>query len=178
MTALLLAEFSDSARFVDAARRAHNAQYRLIDTFTPFPIDDVLALVEQRKSHIRVAMFVGGVAMAALAYGTEYYSAVAAYPYNSGGRPFDAWPTFMLVPFATGILLAAIAGFAAFLAETGLPRLHHALFAVQGFGRASQDRFVLALARPNGGGDLKHAIDFLRGAGASEVREVDVEDDL
>jgi hypothetical protein len=177
MTTLLLAEFSDSTRFVEAAHRAHNAQYRLIDTFTPFPIDGVLALIERRKSHIRVAMFVGGIAMTALAYGTEYYSAVAAYPYNSGGRPFDAWPAFMLVPFATGILVAAIAGFAAFLAETGLPRLHHALFAVEDFERVSQDRFVLALVRPSSDDDLKHAIDFLRSAGASAVREVDVEDD-
>ena len=72
------------------------------------------------------------------------------YPYNSGGRPFDAWPAFMLVPFATGILLAAIAGFATFLIECGLPRLHDALFAVEGFERASQDRFMLALERPAG----------------------------
>ena len=77
-------------------------------------------------------------------------SAVINYPYNSGGRPLDAWPAFMLVPFATGILVAAIAGFAAFLIETGLPRLHHPLFAVEGFERASQDRFVLALEPPDG----------------------------
>ena len=55
--------------------------------------------------------------IALVAYGTEYHSAVFSYPYNSGGRPFDAWPTFMLVPFATGILVAAIAGFITFLIE-------------------------------------------------------------
>ena len=60
-------------------------------------------------------MFVAGMAMAALAYGLEYYSAVINYPYNSGGRPLDAWPAFMLVPFAIGILVASIAGFIAFL---------------------------------------------------------------
>ena len=105
-------------------------------------------LLDRRKSHIRVAMFIGGVAMAAAAYGLEYYSSVINYPYNSGGRPLDAWPAFMLVPFAIGILVAAIAGFATLLVECGLPRLHHALFAVEGFERASQDRFILALERP------------------------------
>ena len=59
-------------------------------------------------------MFIAGMLMAALAYGTEYYSAVIGYPYNSGGRPLDAWPAFMLVPFAIGILAAAIAGFITF----------------------------------------------------------------
>ena len=52
-------------------------------------------------------MLAGGVVMAALAYGAEYYSAVISYPYESGGRPLDAWTAFMLVPFSTGILVAA-----------------------------------------------------------------------
>ena len=90
MTGLLLAEFADAKRFVEAARRASG------DAITGwsmrsrrFRSKDVPELLEHRRSHIRVAMFIGGVAMAALAYGIEYYSAVIDYPYNSGGRPFD-----------------------------------------------------------------------------------------
>jgi hypothetical protein len=173
MTALLLAEFADSRRLVEAARRARDKHYRLVDAFTPFPVEGMLELLEQRKSHIRVAMFVSGVAMAAAGYGLEYYSAVVAYPYNSGGRPLDAWPAFMLVPFAVGILIAAIAGFAALLLECGLPRLHHALFAVEGFERASQDRFILALERPADDDELRRALNFFHGAGATGLREVD-----
>jgi hypothetical protein len=173
MTALLLAQFADSGRFVEAARRAKRADYELVDAFTPFPVEGMDELLGHRRSHIRVAMFVGGIAMAALAYGTEYYSAVIAYPYNSGGRPFDAWPAFMLVPFATGILLAAIAGFATFLFECGLPRLHHSVFAVEGFERASQDQFILALERPAQKEDVQRAFDFFRNAGAVALREVD-----
>jgi hypothetical protein len=171
MTTLLLAEFSDERRFVDAARRARS-RYRLVDAYTPFPVDEVFELLERRHSHIRVAMFIGGIAMAMLAYGTEYYSAAVDYPYNSGGRPFDAWPAFMLVPFATGILVAAIAGFATFLVETGLPRLHDALFAAEGFERASQDRFVLALERPDADDDRRRMIEGLRDCGAVAIREV------
>jgi Protein of unknown function (DUF3341) len=169
MTRMLLAAFPDQVRLVSAARRAHGERYRLLDAFTPFPVEDVLELLERRRSHIRVAMFVGGVVTAALAYGLEYFSAVVNYPYNSGGRPLDAWPAFMLVPFATGILVAAIVGFATFLIETGLPRLHDPLFAVEGFERASQDLFVLALAQPDDDDGKAH--EFLRGAGAVAIRE-------
>jgi hypothetical protein len=172
MTGLLLAEFTDEKRFVAVARRARNNRYRLVDAYTPFPVEDVLELLEHRRSHIRVAMLIGGFAMAALAYGTEYYSAVISYPYNSGGRPFDAWLTFMLFPFAIGILVAAVAGFTTFLIETGLPRLHDPLFAVAGFERASQDRFVLALERPGADDERRRMIDELHGAGAAAVREV------
>ena len=171
MTARLLAEFSDERRFVDAARRA-SSRYRLVDAYTPFPVEDVFELLEHRRSHIRVAMFIGGVAMAALAYGTEYYSAVIDYPYNSGGRPFDSWPTFVLFPFATGILVAAVAGFTTFLVEIGLPRLHDPLFAVDSFERASQDRFVLALERPDADEERRRMIEGLRDCGAVAIREV------
>lgn len=173
MSALLLAQFADSVRFVEAARRAKSADYRLVDAYTPFPVEGVHELLDQRRSHIRVAMFVAGAATAAAAYGLEYFSAVINYPYNSGGRPLDAWPAFMLVPFATGILMAAIVGFATFLFECGLPRLHYALFAVEGFEHASQDQFILALERPGQDNELHRALDFLRGAGAVAIREVD-----
>ncbi len=173
MTALLLAEFSDQGRFVEAVRRAGSGRYRLVDAYTPFPVDDIVELLEHRRSHIRLAMFIGGGATAVLAYGVEYYSAAIDYPYNSGGRPFDAWPAFMLVPFAIGILVAAIAGFATFLIETGLPRLHDPLFAVVGFERASQDRFVLAIERPDADDERRDVIDILCGTGALAIREVE-----
>jgi hypothetical protein len=173
VTGLLLAEFVQARQLADAARAAGRYQYRLIDAFTPFPVEGVAELLPSRSSRIRPAMFIAGFAMAALAYGTELYSAVIGYPYNSGGRPLNAWPAFMLVPFATGILLAAIAGLTAFLWETRLPRLHDPLFAVEGFERATQDRFVLALARPAAADETQHAIDWLMRAGAIAVREVD-----
>jgi Protein of unknown function (DUF3341) len=170
---LLLAEFSDSSRFVDAARRA-DARYRLVDAFTPFPVEAVNELFEHR-SRIRVSMFIGGLAMAIFTYALEYFSAAINYPYNSGGRPLNAWPAFMLVPFAVGILVAAIVGFTRFLIECGLPRLYHPLFPVEGFEYASQDRFVLAIARPDDDDDSRRAIDFLRRAGAAAIREVEQE---
>jgi hypothetical protein len=177
MTSWLLAEFSDPRRVVDAARHARAAHLQPIDAFTPYPVEGLDELLGLRPDRVRVVMFVAGMAMAALAYGTEYYSAVISYPYNSGGRPFDAWPAFMLVPFATGILAAAIAGFATFLITCRLPRLHHSLFAVERFERASQDRFILAVERPTDD-RLRQAIDFLRNAGATAIREVRAEEDL
>jgi Protein of unknown function (DUF3341) len=176
VTPLLLAQFADSSRFVDTARRARRANYRLIDTFTPFPVEGIAELLEHRASRIRVAMFIGGMATAVLAYALQYFSAVIDYPYNSGGRPFDAWPTFMLVPFATGILVAAIAGFTTFLIECGLPRLHYSLFAVEGFERASQDLFMLAIARPDSDDEVRRAVDLLREGGASAIREIALEE--
>jgi hypothetical protein len=174
MTAALLAEFSDARHLRSAARAAGRRNYRLLDAFTPHHVDGLAEFFASRSSRIRLIMFVAGFGVAALAYGAgEYYTAVINYPYNSGGRPLNAWPAFMLVPFATGILGASVAGLATFLAENGLPRLHHPLFAIDGFERASQDRFWLMLARPDAFAARQEAIDWLRQTGALSVHEVD-----
>src|SRR5262249_29707650 len=134
MTAVLLAEFRHAQQLKRAASIARRRDVRLLDAFSPHHVAGLTELLDVRRSNIRVAMFIGGIGVAALAYGAgEFYTAVVNYPYNAGGRPLHAWPAFMLVPFATGILAASITGLIVFLYETGLPRLHHPLFAVEGF---------------------------------------------
>ncbi len=172
MNGVLIAEFEDIHAMASAAHVAASRNCRLLDAYSPFPVEDVAALLDLRQSRVRPIMFLGGVCVAALTYGGEYYSAVIDYAYNSGGRPFNSWPAFMLVPFAVGILGATIAGFIAFLAETGLPRLHHPLFALQRFARASQDGFLLALARPDDERQAREAIEWLQRSGAVSVAEV------
>lgn len=173
MTHVLLAEFTEERRFIEAARRARDLSCRVVDAYTPYPVEGLSVALDHRESRVRPAMFVGGILMAALAYGLEYYSAVINYPYNSGGRPLDAWPAFMLVPFATGILLAAVCGFATFLFETGLPNLSNPLFAVDAFAGASQNRFLLAVELPQADDDRSAAAEMLTGFGAVSVREVE-----
>lgn len=172
MSEMLLAEFAHTHALREAAEAASRSGYRLIDAFTPFPVEGVAELLESRPSKVRLFMFAGGALIVAMALGGEYYTAIFNYPYNSGGRPLNSWPAFMLVPFATGILGASIAGFARFLFETGLPRLHYPLFAVEGTERASQDRFFLAIEAPQTEDERRNAVDALQGAGALRVREV------
>ncbi|HVZ51928.1 MAG TPA: DUF3341 domain-containing protein [Pseudolabrys sp.] len=171
MSSLLLAEFSGAEALVAAARRARDAGWGGLDAFSPFAVEGLAEAVGARPSYVRVAMFIGGVGVAALAYGLEYYSAVIDYPINSGGRPLNAWPAFMLFPFAIGILGAAVAGLIMLLIETGLPRLHHRLFAVPGFDRVSQDAFMLLLAPP--ADNVARARDWLSQAGALAIWEIE-----
>jgi len=169
---MLLAEFAHARGLREAAETARRRGYKLLDAFTPFPVEGVADLLDSRPSKVRVFMFAGGLLIAAMAFGGEYYTAVVDYPYNVGGRPLNSWPAFMLVPFATGILGATIAGFIRFLFETGLPRLHFPLFAVEGTERASQDRFFLAIEAPETEDERREAVGALQGAGALNVREV------
>jgi hypothetical protein len=172
MSGVLLAEFRGAEALLDAARRAGTAGWHALDAFSPFAVEGLAEALGVARSHVRVVMFFGGVGIAAVAYGTEWYSAVIDYPINSGGRPLHSWPAFMLFPFAIGIFGAAIAGLIALCVETGLPRLHHRLFSVPGFERVSQNAFLLALDWPDNPDDAQRARDWLNAAGAVAIWEV------
>ena len=113
-------------------------------------------------------------AVAALMYLTEWFSATRAYPFDQGGRPLNSWPAFMLAPVEIGVLAAAAAGFAVFLLKSGLPRLNHPLFDHAPFERASQDQFLLAVAAPEPGTAHLAARQRLFDAGAVWVEEVEL----
>lgn len=172
MSDRVLAEFQDADALVSAAREARAAGWEMIDGYAPFPIDELADLLGETATGIRRAMFIGASAVAACAYALEWWSAVANYPINSGGRPLHSWPAFVMFPFSVGILSAAICGFIALLVRTGLPRLHHPLFAVAGFERTTQDRFALELALPEDETQRHRLRDSLNQAGAISVREV------
>jgi hypothetical protein len=167
MAQVLVVAFDSPDKLLTAARE-QTASHRVLDAFTPFPVEGLAETIAPRPSLVRTAMFGGGVVVAGLAYVMEWYSAVIGYPIDSGGRPLHSWPAFMMVPFALGILAAAVAGLIALFVETGLPRLNHPLFAVDGFEAASQDKFLLAVVTD----DAEAAMAALKEAGASLVREV------
>ena len=73
------------------------------------------------------------------------YSAVIDYPINVGGRPLGSWPAFVPPAVEMAVLGAVLFGVVAMLTGNGLPRLHHPLFEVPEFERASADGFFLLL---------------------------------
>ena len=146
MSAPLLAEFDTPEALVRAMRIANADGHRALDAFTPFPVPDLTEAFAPPRNPVRPVMAVAGFGAAAAMYGLQWYSSVIGYPLNSGGRPLHSWPVFLLVPFEFGVLVAAIAGLVALFWACGLPRLHHPLFAIPQFERASQDRFLLLVA--------------------------------
>jgi hypothetical protein len=83
----------------------------------------------------------------------QWYAA-RDYRLNVGGRPVDSWPAFVPVTFELTVLTAALAGVAALLWLSGLPRLDHPVFSDRRFRRASQDRFFVCV-RADGIGHRK-----------------------
>ncbi len=170
MTRAVLAAFDSAEGLLAAAAEARDERYRIADAFTPYPLEG-LDPEAALTGAIGWAAACGGALAAAAMFAMEAWSAALSYPFNSGDRPLFSWPVFLLAPFEIGVLGAAVFGFAAFLWATGLPRLHHPAFDIEGFERASQDRFLLAVAHPSGDERMAALREILDRAGALSVQE-------
>lgn len=170
-SAHIVAEFGNPGAMVRAAREARARGFKLVDALTPCPVEEVEEALCLQTSPIRWPMLIAAVGVAAFAYGLEYWSAVYAYPFDSGGRPPDSWPIFLLVPFEVGILAAAVAGFVALIALCGLPKLNHPLFDWRPVERATDDRYLLLVEAPGEESEAERLRSLLLEAHALRLQE-------
>lgn len=170
MSSVLVAQFADVEALLGGVRHARDEGFSARDALTPYPIAAIIDLIPHSEPRLRLTMALSGFGVALFAFALQTWSAVVAYPFNSGGRPYFSWPVFLLVPFEVGVLAAGIAGFIAFLRRTGLPRLHHSIFDLADIERASQDRFFLIFDHPQGEA-LSKLEGLMLAAGALSVAE-------
>lgn len=171
MISAVVATFDSPEATTLAAQEATRRGFEVLDAFTPFALEGVGGDPPHRRS-IGWSALAGGLVGSGVTYFLEGLSAGVAYPFDSGDRPHQSWPVFLIAPFEIGVLFAGVFGFIAFLLSTGLPRLNHPFFDLEESDRVSHDRFMLAFAAP---GDedkarsLRAALD-----GALAVREVEL----
>ena len=168
----VLAEFEASDALAEAVRRARAAGYDRIDAYSPFPVEGTAHALSYRASLLPLlglaAALVGGTIM----YFTQYWMNAIDYPLNVGGRPLHSWPAFIPNVVIVGILWAAVALSLGMLALNRLPELHHPLFAVPGFERATQERFFLCIRADDPRYEDAGTERFLRDLGPSALEVV------
>lgn len=173
----LLAEFDDTESLTTAATRLTIHGYRRVGIYTPFPVREVKGLFASWRTDIANALiapavFLGGASGAAIAFGMLEYINLQSYPINTGGYPYNSWPSFVPITFEIAILGAALAAVAIFLIVTQLPRPHHPLFNEPRFERATQDRFFICAEKQDRKFDSEKTRDLLESLGAIAVVEV------
>lgn len=169
----LLAEFHTPAEVVAAARGVREAGYRRVDGYSPFPIEELSEALHFHRSHLPKIVLGGGILGALAGWGLEYWSSVIAYPLNIGGRPFNAWPAFIVPAFETTILFAAGSAVLGMLALNGLPQPYHPVFNTPSFALATRDRFFICVEATDPRFDRAETRTLLKRLGASEVSEVE-----
>ena len=141
----LLARFATPGDLVRAARAMRDAGYELCDGYSPFPVHGLDELLGHGESRVGRSVGLGALLGAVLGMALQSWTSVVAYPLLVSGKPFFSWPAFVPISFELAILGGALGAVGGLLWLTGLPRLHHPLFASRAFEMASDDGFFLTI---------------------------------
>ena len=173
----IMAEFTSAEEILAAARTAWQAGYRDMDAYTPYCVAGLATSLGMKHSRIPAVAFLGGVVGAGTGFFMQLYTISVDYPLNVGGRPYNSWPFYVPIAFEILVLVASFATAIAMIGLNGLPRLHHPVFGVPGFERASQDRFFFCIEATDPKFDRDETAKFLLGLGtAGNVVEVPLEE--
>lgn len=168
----LMAEFETPEALVEATRRAYAEGYRVMDAYTPMPVDGLPEALGSERTWVSTLVFLGGMAGCVGGYALMYWITCIAYPLNVGGRPWYSWPAYIPPTFEMTVLFASLTAVIGMLALNGLPQPYHPVFNVPRFQLASQDRFFLCIEARDPRFSLEETKAFLSGLGPSEVSEV------
>jgi hypothetical protein len=142
-------EMDSADGIVAAAARLRELGYSSLEAYTPFPIPELDEVLEVPRTKLPWLVLFAGGSGTLFAFLVIWWTNGFDYPIDVGGRPLNSFPTDIPIMFETTVLLASLTAFGAALVLSGLPRLHHRLFEIDGFERTTVDRFWIIV------GDLR-----------------------
>jgi hypothetical protein len=180
--------FADGHSTVEGMKKVRAANYQYIDAYTPFPVHGLEHAQGLTRSMLPYISFIAGLTGCTLGFLLQYWTSAVDWPVIIGGKPFNSWPAFVPIMFECTVLFAGLATAGGMLAFNGLPNVKRKAF----HPAITRDRFAIVIeaplpidtydtdaveaARKSGQGfkafSESEAADFLKKAGATEVRSV------
>ncbi len=168
----LMAEFTTPTEVVAAALRTHEAGYRKIDAYSPFPIEELSEAIGFHRNGVAPIVLTGGLLGCFTGYAMQYWISTISYPVNVGGRPLHSWPSFIIVTFELTILFSVLSAVFGMLALNGFPMPYHPVFNVPEFARVTKDRFFLIIFSNDDKYSATETRAFLESLGPISISEV------
>lgn len=133
--------FNDEEKFISSITSLKEHEYVIHDVFTPYPVHEVFHLLK-RKSRLPTAAYFFGLfgIIATLAF--LFYTSVIDWPIVYGGKPYNSFPSFIVVTIIVTIFTVTILSLALFSARSRLfPGRDNTIFDL----RATDDKFVIVV---------------------------------
>lgn len=133
--------FDDEGKFISSIKSLKEKEFKIHDVFTPYPVHEVFHLLK-RKSRLPTAAYFFGLSAVILVISFLYYTSVIDWPIVYGGKPFNSFPSFIVVTIVLTIFTVTIASLATFSARSKLfPGRENTIFD----DRATDDKFVIVV---------------------------------
>ena len=162
----IMAVFSDDEPLVKAFDALKKEQVEIADVFTPFPVHHILEHHGSKTRIITLSWFYGILAAAAI-LAFLYYTAVISWPLNYGGKPTNAFPSFLVVTIVLTIFSVTILSLFTFSARARIwPNVDKPIY----HEGATDDKFVILFEKEKI--DEGKVMQLLGDLGAEEIIEV------
>jgi hypothetical protein len=159
--------FDNEEIFDNAVQKLKESKIEIEEIFMPFPVHRAAKNVAGGSSLPVAAYFFGLIGMiSVLAF--LYYTAVISWPLNFGGKPSNAFPSFIIVTLVLTIFTVTILSLTAFLFSA---KLYPGKKAVIFDNRAMDDKFIIVLKSEH----VPDAENLLKQQGANEVYNLSME---
>jgi hypothetical protein len=174
MAERLLAEFEDEHATVAALGRLHDAGFRELEVYMPFPSIEVERALARPRSRLPLTIFLFGIAGAAGAYFLQWFLVGFLYPLDVGGRPPHFPLAFVIITFEMTVLAASLTAFVGTLVKGRLVRLTDDVQNTPGFESVTRDRFWIELVLDTPAHDPDRTRALLTACGALRIEEPEV----
>jgi hypothetical protein len=165
----LVGVFNDEHTLVDAFSEALNKGLVIEEVYTPYPIHEILVGMKT-KTRITYAAFFYGLMAVVMLIGGMYYAAVIDWPLLFGGKPFNTFPSFIVVTIVATILTITLLTLLTFSVRSKIyPGKKPEIVDI----RATDDKFIILLDQDKMGAKKQEVTDLFQTHGASEVYEKD-----
>ncbi len=170
----IIGVFDDEYGLVRAVEEIREKKILIEEVYTPYPVHEVLHAMGA-KSRLQIFAYFYGLfgALAVLAF--LYWTSVISWPINYGGKPFNSFPSFIIITIILTILIVTIGSLATFSWRAKLwPGKTHKSYDQ----RATDDKFVIVLNEADvKKEELSAAESIMKGNGAVEIRREEEENE-
>ncbi len=158
--------FNDEEQFTFSVKSLQEKGFPIYDVFTPYPVHEIFHLLK-RKTKLPAAAYIFGLLGAGATLSFLVWACVISWPIVYGGKPYNSFPSFVVITVVITILAVGIGSLALFSARTRiLPGRDNTVFDK----RATDDRFVIVVETGSlEDSDTEKAERLMISNGASEV---------
>jgi hypothetical protein len=163
----LVGVFNDEHTLIDAFQKALEKGIVIEEVYTPYPIHEILHGMKT-KTYITYAAFFYGLFGVLMLIGGMYYAAVISWPLDFGGKPFNTFPSFIVVTIVATILTITVLTLLTFSVRSKIyPGKKADIIDI----RATDDKFIILLDQDKMGIQKPEVTQLFQKYGASEVYE-------
>jgi hypothetical protein len=168
MSSHLIAVFDDEFSLVRAVQDIRGKDLPIEEVYTPYPIHEIIHAMG-KKSRLQITAYFYGLfgALAVLAF--LYWTSVINWPIIYGGKPFNSFPSFIIITIVLTIFIVTVLSLATFSGRARLwPGKQHRIYDP----RATDDKFVIVFNKDDAGQAGLNAIEgIIKEHGVVEIKE-------